>query len=640
MITVLGEPLGPVVEDDGPLSVRIATAFPRQRALVSLRGVHMSQYAAFTDKLNQDRAASGLPPLTDQERNAVWSEAVDLLGDAQSILIRPNPDRMDLAFEADELLQEIVPKQRIRFLNASDPRVRDAINRRGEAWRINPLPRSLSEMSRHISSSRVGVRGRAIYYYNAVHGTRLLTWAQFASLQGLPDDELRSHLIEIAELIDHHNARGWPEMEFFTAGGSLDLGDLLRADFAGMSSDTLRAAYDQIRQRFESAVPTELRDDDPEHAPWRNRMYSALIARRDDLLSERDLLELGDEYFMQIQWLPGARIEEGELIADSVACADRAQGEIVHGLICNVLRENSDVEYINIGYVSPSITRRATATGRRDVYVAQYRLRGAADDELQMIRFHKWGVRERLDEGKPLLQAMLESEDYTDYIMDRRLACRQLGMNLPMKGSTHKVQEQYFGRNRALHGITIWSPYYQRAYIPGVASYRIPPTRLRDRAYARRLAELLGSAAAINLIVGRTGSDGVPVFDDGDEIVSEGPDGQITEMIVSDHTGAFNDYQGELAGAAGTYAVPITRRVPHLADPGEFAATYCASFAARLHQLQSDYRRRRRAFDALLQHRRRDPAGNLAHRWAMVLQRLDAADADALACLIRHRAGV
>ena len=61
-----------------------------------------------------------------------------------SILIRPDPDRMQLAYDADETLQEIVPKHKIKFLYVLNEKIRKAIEQRGECWRITPaahLPR-------------------------------------------------------------------------------------------------------------------------------------------------------------------------------------------------------------------------------------------------------------------------------------------------------------------------------------------------------------------------------------------------------------------------------------------------------------------------------------------------------------------
>ncbi len=58
----------------------------------------------------------------------------------------------------------------------------------------------------------------------------------------------------------------------------------------------------------------------------------------------------------------------------------------------------------------------------------------------------KWGIREHLDDGKKLLDAIIQSEEYTEYILDRRLGCRQLGMNLPARTAAKRISERYWGR--------------------------------------------------------------------------------------------------------------------------------------------------------------------------------------------------
>ena len=83
---------------------------------------------------------------------------------------------MDLAFAADELLQGIVSKRRIRFLSVSDKRVREAIKHRGEYWRVNGIPKSREAKHHLIQTSKVGIYGRPIYYYNRLTGTRWLTF--------------------------------------------------------------------------------------------------------------------------------------------------------------------------------------------------------------------------------------------------------------------------------------------------------------------------------------------------------------------------------------------------------------------------------------------------------------------------------
>jgi hypothetical protein len=50
-------------------------------------------------------------------------KAVCLFVERDSILIRPNPDHMELAFEADKLLQVLIPKWRIRYLYPHNPQI-------------------------------------------------------------------------------------------------------------------------------------------------------------------------------------------------------------------------------------------------------------------------------------------------------------------------------------------------------------------------------------------------------------------------------------------------------------------------------------------------------------------------------------
>jgi hypothetical protein len=638
MAQFIGEPLiNPGASGPNPAAtIGIATVFPKAGIVVTIPGIHAMQRMAYTDWIDKGRRDRGLPPLTGAERMSLWREAVDLLVDAGNILIRPDPSRMDLAFAADELLQELVPRPRIRFLFARDAAVRDAINRRGEAWRIQPLPRSIEEMCHLIRTSRVAVRGRPIYYYCGVHGTRILTYAEFAALAGMPDEELRQHLQEIASLAGQYNALGWPEVELFMAGDTLDPAGLAAGLVSTCAPAELRGIHATACRRFGAAVPGQFQQDDVNLIPWRNRMYCTLIAQGDDTLSDEDLLGLSNEYFQQVHWLPGARVEDRELIFDVLPREGDTADATVHELICNLTREFVDVEFVNIGRVQRSLSKRESGSGRREVYLVHFRLRGKAHDELQIIRFLKWGVRERLDQNKPLLQAILESEDYADYILDRRLACQQLGMNLVARLWTRKIQERYQGSQRSLVGTIIWTPYAQRDYIPGVASDKISPAKLQEPQLVRSLARLLGHAAASNLIVGRATPERRVIFDDGDEIIVEDAAGKVTDVVIADPTGAFANFDNDLTRDAPAYAAPINRRLDRLPNPAEFADLYVQAFVDRFGQIQDAYRRHRGAFDTLFSHRQRDPAGNLAHRWAMVLKRLDGADARALGRIIRE----
>ena len=309
--------------------------------------------------------------------------------------------------------------------------------------------------------------------------------------------------------------------------------------------------------------------------------------------------------------------------------------EKCRGFIFNFVREFGDLEYVNIGRVIGSLSHRPTQPGRRDVYIAQLKQQGSKDEVVKIIRMQKWGIREHLDGGKQLLEAIVQSEEYTEYILDRRLGCRQLGMNLPAHTSAKRISERYAGPRRDLPSALIWSPYFERDYIRGMASDKIPPQKLADPAFAIRLAQLLGQAAAPNAIVGRCDLQERVVFDDGDEVVVENESGLPVDIIVADQMGTFNDYRTDLEDFAAAYAEPVNCRLALSSDPEQFAALYIDSFVARFAKIQLEYRKRKRAFDTLFKNRPRDEAGSFAYRWERVLDRLRRTEPLNLGNLIR-----
>src|SRR5205814_5883280 len=135
-------------------------------------------------------------------------DSVDLIIEADHILIRPDPQRMDLGFAADELLQSIVSKRQVRFLSVSDSPVREAIKRRGEYWRLSSIPKDREAKERIVRASKVGIGGLPIYYYNRLTGTRWLTCSEFAALEKLDPASLAGHLHEITDHANRKNPAG------------------------------------------------------------------------------------------------------------------------------------------------------------------------------------------------------------------------------------------------------------------------------------------------------------------------------------------------------------------------------------------------------------------------------------------------
>ena len=631
---------------EGKLKSQIGTIFPFSNTMVTLPGIHAMQRMAYLAIINQERVAKNLPPMTRQEESLEWADSVDLIMEEDAILIRPDPDNMDLAFLGDERLQELVPKHKIKFLNVFHERVRDAIKRRGENWRIMPLPQSPDEIKRLIGDSSISIGAGAIYYYSKNIGTRFLTCERFAQLGALDDESLRRQLEEIQRFSGRVNPHGQPEIAFFLADRSFSKTDFAPYDFSALNPAQLRETYAALVEKFYAAVRPQFHRDNVDDAEWRGRMCLALLGGENTVAPDEVLLGLSPEFFMQIDWLPGGRIQEGELFIDPIfddrsEAADdprlaRLRDEKAREFICNFTREYGDLEYVNIGRVNVSLGRGADSVGRRDVYVAQVKQRGVDKEIVKIIRMQKWGVREHLNCGKHLLEAIMESEDYTEYILDRRLACRQLGMNLPAHTTSKRISETYNGGMGRPNDLLIWSPYFERDYICGIASNKFPDYRLAEETFAMRLFHLLGDAAAANMIVGRCNQQRLVIFDDGDEVVVENEQGLPVEIMVSDHTGTFRDFYSDLTSFCEQYAEPVNRRLKHLRRPEQCANLYVEAFVARFDRIQTEYRKRKRAFDTLFKHRRWDEGGSLAYRWRQVLERLHTANPQQLGDLIRQ----
>lgn len=636
-------------DEQGRLKSRIATIFPGGHTLVTLPGIHATQRTAYLETLDAERRDEGLEPLSREEQSELWHSAVDLIVQDGVILIRPDPDNTEIAFEADELLAELVSRRRIRFLEARLDKVHEAIKHRGECWRITPVPRTAEEMKEMIAASRIGIAGRDIYYFNNATGTRFLTCERFSDLGSLDDQALRQHLVEIQEYCGCQNSLGNPEVEFFATDEAFRA-SFLKHDFRTLDVAVLRDVHETLVQEFRERVPADLRLDDPEDIEWRRRMFTALIPQDDDVVFEENYLGLSPEFHMHIEWLPGGRIENGELVFDPIfeePVSDHgdepvtpARDEKARNLIFNCVRDYGDIEYINVGSVVESLSRRKRRFGRRAVYVVELKQRGSPEEIVKIVRLQKWDVWERLDEGKPLSQAMIESDEYMEYTLDRGLGCRRLGMNLGSTVTGGRVREVYQGHQESYRGTQLLTPYFERDYIRGMATDKIPANRFKDEKFALRFASLLGRAAAANMIVGRCTPTGDVLFDDGDEVLVEDEDQMPAELVVADYTGAFADYERDLAGVAAAYARPINARLSHVTAQAEFAANYLSGLLDRFAEIQLEYRQRRSAFDTLFLHRRSNEPGSLGYRWARVLRRLDETDLAALERALRTHLAV
>lgn len=248
-------------------------------------------------------------------------------------------------------------------------------------------------------------------------------------------------------------------------------------------------------------------------------------------------------------------------------------------------------------------------------------------------------MKEYLEEGKTIRDAMINSNRYTRFVQHRFDRCRMLGMNVSSPMRFYEATEIYRGRE-------IETPYFEKNYIKGIATDKIPALRLRNRDYALQLAKLLGEAAAYNLIVGRYDNfNGRVLFDDGDEIITE--DKCLPKSLtVSFSTRAFMDFKEvgigwekkkfpkEFAELTPEYAAPVNNRKSMLPDVNEFAEAYINSFVRRFKQIRAEYWRRKdkESFDKLFCS---NNYLDFTYEWSKALERLDNSNADELEEIVR-----
>lgn len=677
----------------------IATIFPQWRTYVGVEGVHASQRQRMLEYLEQRQHLHGEEPWTREQRDEVRYElltkSVDLFVDSNYIWIRPDPSNLPLAFEADDQLQCVVPKWRIRFLNVQQKAVHDAIRQRGELWRIAPPAKSIEEMIKAIDDSRARITGDPLYYYCSTTGTRWLTCQKLNDIAAKDDTNFTKQLLEILWYCRRRNRINYPEVDFFLDGGKLHR-RLAEVDFRSLLDDSvdigdenewkekhlgdpdtsvmfdarqfdvarLRGLYDELITLFRENVQQPFCEDDSANAAWRWRMYSTIANVDADSVSEEQYLKLAPEFFMHVQWLAGAQIDDEVIVYDPIfeesECEQRSRvcDEKVKGFIANLAREN-DLQHVNVGRIDQSLgSREITTTERREVYLVCYKTTDQPEEIMRILRLQKWGVREHLLAGDDLLQAIRKSDEYTEYCLNRRLGAWRLGMKLSRNVIVRRIVEDFSFPERGIHDLRFHTTYFDRDYVRGLATDKIPDMLYQSPGFAIRVAEFLGAAAASNLIVGRCdrpriGKDGelIPrkiLFDDGDEILSfkdglvptELTDGKVPlpqALIIADPTASFQDFKTPLIEMIEDYAAPVVSRNGIVPDIVAFSRAYWNTFCEKFNTLQRKYRFRPQRFHSLFTGQPNDGIGNFRYRWECVLRRLDKASLHDLSTLLSEK---
>jgi hypothetical protein len=344
--------------------------------------------------------------------------------------------------------------------------------------------------------------------------------------------EARARLEEIVKLTKQRNAQLAYELSFFLHEGThLDSAPLLKVlDLLGDDIDSAERSLKDFAARFKDLAGPDLIRDGSDQKAWRTNMFCHLYDISPSVVEEWSL-GLSPEFFLNVRWLPGARIETDGRVAMEPNVELR-----VRKLLWTFIHEFPDVASINIGRVETAQGKRDRRNQEREVMLVVVNQKNG-NEFIHLLRKVKYDVMHRLKSGKPLEQAIVETEEYKRYIYDRLHAAKALGLSMATFSEVH-LEEDVPGLGK----IPLF--YFDREYIPGLATDKIPSGRLSRPGFIVRLCELLGHAAAFSIVLGRSDPEGQNVFfDDGDEVVLFDPETELpTRIVLSETTGSFSDW--------------------------------------------------------------------------------------------------
>ena len=215
----------------------------------------------------------GLAPLSREEETAEWQNSVDLIMEDDTILIRPDPDNMELAFPGRRVVAAVGAEA-----SGAVPAGAQREGSRGHqaAGRVLADQPAAEDAGRNEADDR-GLEDR--------HPRRRVVLLQQGDGHAVPDlrgvlrssaalDEaaLRQHLAEIREFSAGVNRHGRPEVAFFMAGEGFSKADFAPYDFAALDA---RDAAEPSTRRCGRSSATPSRPSSATttstNLEWRNR---------------------------------------------------------------------------------------------------------------------------------------------------------------------------------------------------------------------------------------------------------------------------------------------------------------------------------------------------------------------------------
>jgi len=524
-------------DEKGDLLSPIASVFPGHRTIVSVRGIHAYHASIMLELLERKSPGKDLREIEERELE-IYQDAVSLFIRDGLILVRSDPAGMERVFAADQILQLFFPRERIQFTGLHIPEIRRPLRQRGESWRMSPTPRSVEGICSHVRASKVQVSTGLTLYYNAPTGGRFLTFDEFIRIRPLIEQdrtEALARLREILNLFQRENSWGVRELSFFLpADIGLDFANLvevvrlLEVLPAWENANKVQRAFDRFASQFAQSAGAEFMVDDYHNPVWRTTMFCRLFDINEEEIEEW-ALDLSPEFHLNVKWLPGASIVGDELRFDP------GVHHRVQGLISHFWEKSGGLLSINVGRIEESQSTREISGEEREVYLVVMTTRDE-QDSIRILRLMKWDVMHRIKMGIPLEQAVGDTIKYRNYIFDRLHAAAQLGFPI-LSYSEIRLDERVPGLG------LIPAFFFERQYISGVVTDKIPIWCYKNPNFIKRLSALLGGAATFTLVLGRASPlTGKIFYDDGDEVIQLNSRSIPSRLIIIETTGSFTDW--------------------------------------------------------------------------------------------------
>ncbi len=620
-ITIIGPDL--FEEDaDGKLLSPIASVFPRFRAVVTLRGIHATHAAVMISYLRGKISELGTAKPDLEIEEEVFRDMVPLVLRNSLLLIRSDPEDMEHVFDADRIVQALLPRGRIQFTGQDIDEIKRKLRKRGESWRMCTAPRSVREIEDYIRSSRVQVSTGMTVYYSARTGARFLTHEEFMRIRPLlrtDSPEALARLNEIATLFAHRNSWGIRELSFFLpADKTVDcavvekMSSIIELLKAGRVKES-ESLFDSFADEFAERAGAALALDDEKNAVWRTTMFCRLYDI-DEHEMEEWALGLSPEFHLNMKWLPGGTVINGELVFDPIT------NQRVKGMLSYYWNKTGGYLSINLGRVELPLTARDISGEERDVYLVVITTKGGRES-IRLVRHMKYDVLHRVKLGVPIQQAVKDTFTYRNYIADRLLAAAELGFPI-LTYNEIRVEEDIPGLGK------VPAFFFERQYIPGIVTDKIPLAYYRKPDFMVELSRLLGIAAAFTLVLGRASPrTGNIFFDDGDELIQFNNSAIPWRLVIIETTGSFTNWTTPLisllpqcierfrshlekAASGGVTPALLRESVSEFADSlaGKISDVMDIASTVSLRDLFND-----RAYEQ----------GGIRDRWEGILRRLD-----------------